>query len=60
MEPPCVAREKTMSLEYHRNPRASNLITDHASKGYLGHQFSDALEDLFSIPSISLADLGGE
>jgi hypothetical protein len=49
-----------MSLEYHRNPRASNLITDHASKGYLGHQFSDALEDLFSIPSISLADLGGE
>src|SRR5437763_10436407 len=28
---------------HHGNPRASDLITGHASKGYLGHQFSDAL-----------------
>jgi hypothetical protein len=42
------------------NPRASNLITGHASKGYSGHQFSDALEGLVSISAISLADLGGE
>jgi hypothetical protein len=32
----------------------------HASKGYVGHQFSDALEDHFSISCFSLADLGGQ
>jgi hypothetical protein len=26
--------------DHHGNPRASNLITGHASKGYSGHQFS--------------------
>src|SRR5215831_18089850 len=29
--------------DHHGNPRASDLITGHASEGYWGHQFSDAL-----------------
>src|SRR5262245_47800732 len=33
--------------DHHGNPRASELITSHASKGYLGHQFSNALERPF-------------
>src|SRR6266704_1942914 len=33
--------------DHHGNPRASDLISGHASKGYVGHQFSDALERPF-------------
>src|SRR5262245_10889308 len=33
--------------DHHGNPRASDLITGHASEGYWGHQFSDALERPF-------------
>ncbi|HEX7960055.1 MAG TPA: hypothetical protein VF493_09065, partial [Terriglobales bacterium] len=33
--------------DHHGNPRAPELITGHASKGYWGHQFSDALERPF-------------
>lgn len=32
---------------YHGNPRAPDLISGDASKGYSGHQFSDALERPF-------------
>src|SRR5438128_2772354 len=33
--------------DHHGNPRAPELISGHASKGYVGHQFSDALERPF-------------
>ena len=33
--------------DHHGNPRAPELISGHASKGYSGHQFSDALERPF-------------
>src|SRR5262245_63442495 len=33
--------------DHHGNPRASDLITRHASEGYGGHQFSDAPERPF-------------
>jgi hypothetical protein len=33
--------------DHHGNPRAPDLISGHASKGYSGHQFSDALERPF-------------
>ena|SRR6516165_1609516 len=55
MDPPCVARENGepgvrsctnvsgLALELVlRNPRASDLVSGHASKGYFGGQFSDA------------------
>jgi len=37
--------------DHHGNPRASDLITGHASEGYWGHQFSDALGKTIS-PSL--------
>ena len=46
--------------DYHGNPRTSDLISGHASKGYVGHQFSDALGRPFLHLFFSLADLGGE
>ena len=45
---------------HHGNPRASDLISDHASKGYIGAQFSDALGRPILHLFCSLADLGGE
>ena len=33
--------------DHHGNPRASDLISGHASKGFWGHQFSGALERPF-------------
>jgi hypothetical protein len=44
-------------MEIHARP---TLLPAMPRRGYSGHQFSDALEDFFSISSISLADLGGE
>ena len=46
--------------DHHGNPRASDLINGHASKGSWGHQFSGALVSHFSMSSVSLADLGGK
>ena len=46
--------------DHHGNPRTSDLISGHASKGYVGHQFSDALGRPFLHLFFSLADLGGE
>jgi hypothetical protein len=34
--------------DHHGNPRTSDLITGHASEGYWGHQFSDALDKTIS------------
>jgi hypothetical protein len=41
---PCVGAR---AQDHHGNPRTSDFITGHASKGYWGHQFSDALERPF-------------
>jgi hypothetical protein len=40
--------------------RARRALSGHASKGYVGHQFSDALEGPFLHRLFSLADLGGQ
>jgi hypothetical protein len=45
---------------HHGNPRASDLITGHASEGYWVISSRMRWEDHFSISSISLADLGGQ
>ena len=44
----------------HGNPRAPDLVSGHASKGYFGDGSRMRREDQFSISSLSLADLGGE
>ena len=74
MDPPCVARETVRleyglapmyqasfgarAPGHHGNPRASDLISDHASKAISGASSRMRLEDQFSISSLSLADLG--
>jgi hypothetical protein len=40
-------RVGALAPDHHGNPRAPDLISGHASKGYSGHQFSDALERPF-------------